>query len=80
MSRTGSFLVGSGRAHASDCLDAPTPWLLTRAGDVSQSNRARDFRVDTVGPLDACYPRNPRSKILLPLHLKVLKGQPYERF
>ena len=67
-------------AHAAGRIDAPTPWLLTRAGDASQSNRARDFRVDTVGPLDACYPRNPGSKIPLSLDLKVLKGQPYERF
>ena len=70
----------SSLAHATDCVDAPTPWLLTRAGDASQCNRAQDFRVDTVGPLDACYPRNPGSKISLPLHLKVLKGQPYEQF
>ena len=48
--------------------------------DASQGNRAQDFRVDTVGPLDACYPHNPGSKIPLSLDRKVLKGQPYERF
>jgi len=67
-------------APAAGRIDAPTPWLLTRASDASHSNRAWDFRVDTVGPLDACYPRNPGSKIPLSLHLKVLKGQAYERF
>jgi hypothetical protein len=79
MNRTGSFFWLS-LAHAAGRIEAPTPWLLTRANEVSQGNRAWYFRVDTVGPLDACYPRNPRSKIPLFLHLKVLKGQPYERF
>ena len=47
---------------------------------VSRSRRTQDFWVDTVGPLDACYPYNPGSKIPLSLDRKVLKGQPYERF
>lgn len=78
MSRTGSFLV-----EPRPCLRLrrrPNTLASHSRGDVSQSNRAQDFRVDTVGPLDACYPRNPGSKISLPLHLKVLKGQPYEQF
>lgn len=79
MSRTDSFFWVS-LAHAADRIDAPTPRLLARASDASQSNRAQDFRVDTVGPLDACYTRNPGSKIPLSLDLKVLKGQPHERF
>ena len=78
MNRAGSFFLVV--AHAAGRRDAPTPWLLTRANDALQSNRVWYFRVDTVGPLDACYPRNPGSKIPLSLHLKVLKGQPYERF